>query len=199
MTIDWDEIENKYSFRRVENGKYKTQVLEINVTDKPTDKGNYAINFKLKPLDGVEFPFSSAHWISFGNDNWRIHHLKTLITDMGVDEAKARKKIEECESAGDKERIVNTYRAMFKGLADTHPIAEVVVEDEPYKFRNKDTGAEEIRTNGHRTEFAGNSYMSPQTVEQLQKRYPGVPVAGENNNESADLGGEAVELDIIPF
>lgn len=202
MSINWDELEAKYSFKQVENGEYIATIAKIEVSETPTQSGSYAISFILKELNGASFPYSSSHWISFkpGKDDWRAHHMKSLLRDMGVDEAKARKKIDECESAGTNDQIAAAYRTMFAALAKTSPKAKVKVETQAYKFRDKITGVEELRENGHRTEFAGESYMPPQTLGQLKERYPDVPVAGANETKSVDdLGGEDVDISSIPF
>lgn len=207
MSINWEEIEAVFSFRRVEDGEYTTQVAKATVADEPSQKGNYAINFELKEHDGAKFPYSSSHWISFGNDNWRIHHMKALLLDMGVSEENARKHIENCEGAGTKEQIVSAYRDMFQKLSSKLPKAKVKVETQPYLYtykkddesKGKHEGDKEIRLNGHRTEFAGESYMPPQTLEQLRERYPDVPVVGEQVGSVDDLGGEEINLDDIPF
>lgn len=201
-SINWEEIENKYSFRQVEDGEYTTQVVKAEVADTPSPSGSYAINFELKDLNGVKFPYSSTHWISFKNNNWRIYHMKSLLLDMSVDEAKAKKKVEECESAGSNEQIADAYRKMFKACASTSPKTKVKVETQPYIFTNKETQEKTIHLNGHRTEFAGESYMPPQTVENLQERYPGVPVEGGKVENVDDLGGvedSSIDMGDIPF
>lgn len=207
MSINWSELEAKYSTKRVEDGEYTTQVTKAEVSNIPSQSGNYAINFELKELNGVKFPYSSSHWISFkeNGDDWRHHHMKSLLLDMGVSEENARKHIDSCEEAGDKDQIVEAYRKMFKTLASKLPKAKVKVETQPYLYtykenndaKGKKAGDKEIRLNGHRTEFAGESYMSPQTVENLQKRYPGVPIEGEQKIESIDdLGGLDADINL---
>lgn len=217
MAINWDELESRYSFKKVENGKYEATVIKAEVSDTPGLSGGYAVNFELRELDGKPFPYSSSHWLSFkeGGDGWRQHHMKCLLTDMRVDEAKARQKIEECENAGTKDQIVDAYRKMFNALARTMPKANVVVETQAYKHKNKDTGVETLRPDGRRTEFDGDSYMPPQTLEGLKKRWPDVPVADEFQDGTKDdtkddnhsntveiLGGEPaddISVDDIPF
>lgn len=206
MTIDWEALEAKYSFKQVEDGEYTTQVLKAEVADEPTQSGSYAIQFELKDLNGTKFPYSSSHWLSFkeGKDDWRCHHMKALLLDMGVSEENARKHIDKCEDAGTKDQIVAAYRKMFATLASKHPSAKVKVETQPYVRTDKESQTKEIRLNGHRTEFAGVSYMPPQTLESLMERNPGVPIAGEaqpggETQPENVLGGEAVNIDDIPF
>ncbi len=198
--INWDEIEAAFGFKPVENGEYITKLLKAEVADTPTQSGSYAITFELDKKDGKTFPYSTTHWISFKNDNWRIHHMKSLLVDMGVDEAKAKSKVQECEFTGTKDQIVDAYRKAFNAWASKHPTVKVVVETQAYKHKDKNSGAEELRPDGHRTEFAGESYMPPQTMEDLQNRYPNVPVAGEAKVEGVDdLRSEEINLDDIPF
>lgn len=206
--INWEEIEAAFSFKQVEDGEHTTQVTKAEVSDTPSQSGSYAINFELKALNGAKFPYSTSHWISFSNDNWRIHHLKSLLRDMGVSEENARKHIESCEDAGDKEAIVGAYRKIFNTLASKLPKTKVKVETQPYIYtykedneaKGKKKGDKEIRLNGSRTEFAGESYTPPQTVEKLKERYPDIPVEGEEKIESVeDLGGEEVSMDETPF
>lgn len=205
--INWEEIEAAFSFRQVEDGEYTTQVTKAEVADTPSQSGNYAINFTLKEYNGMKFPYSSTHWLNLSDEksNWRLYHMRSLLLDMGVSKEDAQKHVEVCENADDK---AIAYRKMFNALAGKFPKAKVKVETQPYVYtykeddeaKGKKKGDKEIRLKGHRTEFAGESYMPPQTIDKLKERYPDIPVEGEKKVESVDdSGGEEIKMDEIPF
>lgn len=198
--IDWSAIESEFSnsYKIIPDGEYTATIKSIKVSDNPTQSGAYSINIELEPSDEGRFPFFATHWLSFKNDNWRMHHMRAMMTDMGVLDEKAKKVVEECEGAGTNEQIAEAYRKKFAALGEKHPKAKVVVDTQAYKHKDKQTGKEELREDGHRTEFNGVSFMPAQELEGLMKRYPNVPTSAQRAVSDALHGEIDMSLD-TPF
>lgn len=131
MAINWDSIEEEYkgNDRQYKDyapeGRYKVKLSEVEVSQKGS-KGNYAVDFKFEETDTMQYQ-KATYWISKDKTNWRIKHMKDLLTYLSGNEENAKKVCEMAESKDDFEYAVKGYTKAFDTLAKKKVDAEIEV------------------------------------------------------------------------
>ena len=137
MSTNWDKIDEQYQSKYKDyapEGKHTTHVAAAEYRESSLKK-TPGIQFTFEDNDSYAFPkFGCTHWLSFKNDEWRMHHFKELMKVLGASEEDARKAVDACEGKKEQKDICKAYEAVFKKLADKHPEVEAVVY-----FRNEDS------------------------------------------------------------
>jgi hypothetical protein len=129
MSINWDSIEEEYKggdFKDyAPNGTYKVKFNGVEI--KPAgNNGNYIVKFKFEETDQYQFP-TVDHWMSKDKTNWRIKHMKDLLTVLSGNEENAKKACELAESKGSFDYAVQGYEKAFSTLANKKPEVEIEV------------------------------------------------------------------------
>ena len=129
MAINWDSIEEEYKGGGFKDyapeGKYKVKFNGVEI--KPAgSKGNYIIKFKFEDTDQYQFP-TADHWISKDKTNWRIKHMKELLTVLSGNEENAKKVCEMAESKNSFDYAVQGYEKAFTTLSKKTPEVEIEV------------------------------------------------------------------------
>jgi len=129
MAINWDSIEEEYKGGDFKDyapeGKYTVKLASVEV--KPAgSKGNCIVKFKFEDTDQYQFP-TADHWMSKDKTNWRIKHMKELLTVLSGNEENAKKVCEMAESKGDFDYAVKSYTKAFEALAKRGPETEIEV------------------------------------------------------------------------
>lgn len=127
MSIDWNSIDEEFGgdfLPYAEPGKYTVKFCDVEV--KPVgSKGNNIVKFMFEDTD-VKFP-SADHWMSKDKTNWRIKHMKDLLTVLSGNEENAKKVCEMAESKNDFEYAAKAYEKAFATLAKKKPEVEIEV------------------------------------------------------------------------
>lgn len=129
MAINWDSIEEEYKGGDFKDyapeGKYTVKLASVEV--KPAgSKGNCIVKFKFEDTDQYQFP-TADHWMSKDKTNWRIKHMKDLLTVLSGNEENAKKACEMAESKGSFDYAVQGYEKAFSTLANKKPEVEIEV------------------------------------------------------------------------
>ena len=129
MSINWDSIEEEYKggdFKDyAPNGIYKVKFNGVEI--KPAgSNGNYIVKFQFEDTDQYQFP-TADHWMSKDKTNWRIKHMKELLTVLSGNEENAKKVCEMAESKGSFDYAVQGYEKAFSTLANKKPEVEIEV------------------------------------------------------------------------
>lgn len=127
--IDWNSIDEEYKGGDYKDwapeGTYKVKLCDVEV--KPAgNKGNNIVKFKFEETDQYQFP-TADHWMSKDKTNWRIKHMKELLTVLSGNEDNAKKVCEMAESKGDFEYATKAYEKAFVTLAKKKPEVEIEV------------------------------------------------------------------------
>lgn len=131
-SINWDSIEEEYKGGDYKDyapeGKYKVKFVGVEI--KPAgNKGNNIVKFKFEETDQYQFP-TADHWMSKDKTNWRIKHMKELLTVLSGNEENAKKVCEMAESKNDFHYAANAYEKAFDTLAKKKPEVEIEVWQE---------------------------------------------------------------------
>lgn len=184
MAINWDSIEEEYKGGERQfkdyapEGRHKVKLNDVEIIQKG-DKGNYLVKFKFEETDTTQYQ-TADYWISKDKTNWRIKHMKDLLTYLSGNEENAKKVCEMAESKDDFEYAVKGYSKAFEALAKKKPSAEIEV----YFSGNYSKKGKPINY----ATFTGNQvYMKPKKLDN--------PLAGakEVSLDSNDIFGK------IPF
>ena len=129
MAINWNAIEEEYKggdFKEyAPEGKYQVKLADVEL--KPAgSKGNYIVKFKFEETDQYQFP-TADHWLSKDKQNWRIKHMKDLLTVLSGNEENAKKACELAESKDSFDYAVQGYEKAFKTLAKKGVETEIEV------------------------------------------------------------------------
>lgn len=128
-SINWDSIDEEYAGGDFKDyapeGTYDVKLAGIEVKQ-AGNKGNYIVKFKFAETDRYQFP-TADHWISKDKANWRIKHMKELLTVLGGSEDNAKKVCEMAESKDDFEYAVKAYEKAFSTLASKSVETEIEV------------------------------------------------------------------------
>ena len=127
--INWDSIEEEYKGGDYKDyapeGKYKVKFVDVEI--KPAgNKGNNIVKFKFEETDQYQFP-TADHWMSKDKTNWRIKHMKELLTVLSGNEENAKKVCEMAESKDSFDYATAAYEKAFKTLAKKNPEVEIEV------------------------------------------------------------------------
>lgn len=131
-SINWDSIEEEYKGGDYKDyapeGKYKVKFVDVEI--KPAgNKGNNIVKFKFEETDQYQFP-TADHWMSKDKANWRIKHMKELLTVLSGNEENAKKVCEMAESKDSFDYATAAYEKAFKTLAKKKPEVEIEVWQE---------------------------------------------------------------------
>lgn len=125
--IDWNSIDEEFGgdfLPYAEPGVYKVKLCDVEV--KPVGaKGNNIVKFIFEEGD-VKYP-SADHWMSKDKTNWRIKHMKDLLTVLSGNEENAKKVCEMAESKNDFDYAAKAYEKAFSTLAKKKPEVEIEV------------------------------------------------------------------------
>lgn len=131
-SINWDSIEEEYKggdFKEyAPEGKYTVKLKDVELKQ-AGNKGNYIVKFKFEETDQYQFP-TADHWMSKDKTNWRIKHMKELLTVLSGNEDNAKKACELAESKGSFDYAVQGYERAFSTLAKKKPEVEIEVWQE---------------------------------------------------------------------
>ena len=127
--INWDSIEEEYKGGQYKDyapeGKYTVKFNGVEI--KPAgNKGNNIVKFKFEETDDYQFP-TADHWMSKDKTNWRIKHMKDLLTVLSGNEDNAKKVCEMAESKNDFDYAAKAYEKAFDTLAKKKPEVEIEV------------------------------------------------------------------------
>lgn len=128
-SINWDSIDEEFKGGDYKDyapeGKYTVKLADVEV--KPAgNKGNYIVKFKFEETEQYQFP-SADHWMSKDKTNWRIKHMKELLTVLSGNEDNAKKVCEMAESKDSFDYATAAYEKAFKTLAKKSPEIEIEV------------------------------------------------------------------------
>lgn len=138
MSINWDEVDKqdaeaatkRQQFKQyAPNGTHKVTFAGVEITDNPNWKSPRMV-FSWAEDDNYKYPHSVAHWLSLGNQNYRLRHNQNILVALGVEKAKARQLIEAAEKDTDRAKLVKAYEALYKRVAERKPTVEIEVRDQ---------------------------------------------------------------------
>lgn len=126
--IDWNAVESA----RGNGGQYKEFIApgihKAKVTgyaQRVLPSGSIAQEFTFDDVDGRQLPKTTAHWLSFKNENWRLFHQRQLMMLLGCTKEQAQKGVESAESKDSEEAIAKTYAQLFEKLVQKSPEVEI--------------------------------------------------------------------------
>lgn len=184
---NWEEINNQYGKKYKDyapEGEWETKIAELEQVES-SQKKTPGLKFTFQDNDDYAFPkFGTTHWISFKNDNWRMHHFKELMKVLGASEEQAEKAVDVCESKSDQKAIVKAYADAFKRLVLKNPTVKVAVFKRNYdsKYCDCDFADNSVRMNRPETEGS----TAPKAIEDDGMFANAEPLSND-------------ELDALPF
>lgn len=138
MSINWDEIDKqdaaamskRQQYKQyAPNGTYKVIFAGVEITDNPNWKSPRMV-FSWAEDNDYKYPKSAAHWLSIGNETYRVRHNQNILVALGIEKAKARQLLEAAEKDTDRAKLVQAYGALYKRVAERKPSVEIEVRDQ---------------------------------------------------------------------
>lgn len=180
MSINWNELEEKYGGSYAGVGIYKVKVKDVVVNDKSAT-GSCRIDINYEKSNGLSYP-KTSYFLSFkdgANIGWRQIMAMTLMKELCGSEEDAKKVVDNIESKDDDAAIIKGYQESFKRLGEKHREVEIEVYSQPSEDGREYT----------RSQLTADGKLATKRNDTKPKK-----VEGED-----DLGGEEISMDSIPF
>lgn len=191
MSINWEQVEQENGGSRnfkdyAPLGTHEVELEKVEVKDRDSWKSP-AVEFQWKEDDNYKYPKSTAHWLSLDKPAFRLGHFRDILVELGLPKDRANQLIEAAERDQEREKLVKAYQYLFEQVVARHPKVKVLVREQ--LDRNGKKVLSPKGTPYSETDFA-NTHL------QLGRK---PAPAQQELSPLADMGGEEINLESIPF